>query len=708
MVASRSSAVKATEALRTSSREEAWQSFIRHYHEGDVIIGFVHRMKSYGVFVEIIPGQDGLVHRSEIIPGQVVEIEDHLWPGDQVRAVIQRIDRSKKRIHLSIADYLYQEGKKTADKHSTSHLTSDSGSTESGIPLLILSSVDPDQYEAETQRMFEAFDVQPKRIRDILLVEDQSDLRNSLVTLLQEAGYLVTVLEDAAAASQLGAAGRYDLILLDAHTPEADGIEAAVEILEKCPGDRVVLMTGIPLNQEELQRLASVAPVAVLQKPLLIRDLEALLTALETGSEIRWQPEQSSVGSSTVPELGSFSAASKQDLCSATKQILGQLKVDTGASAAAVFGMNLVTRQAELLCGIGIDRSVFEQRRSELDISPVKDVIVDDEHIFETDAIDRMPAKFKYLLLLLEFRACVGIPLTTAGNRRFGLFIFHESPAHFNSRHKQHAYHTASALNALIERYQVERALRTTQEFSTLGQLSAGLAHEVNNRISALEAQVQLLKRYSQSIGVASTADKILQPGSANQLQTQLSALSETVSRLRQTAFLFQQLVSPQKGRVCHPSTAIQRAVGMLLTTARKSRVRVDIGTLPKLPLVHANDIALEQVLINLILNSIQQIREQGLHYGWVRVAASMDGTDAMLPVQISVADNGPGIHRQWWERVFDLGFSTRPNGSGLGLFVARSLVESFGGELYIAESAMLTGTTFVVALPTEHGREKG
>jgi signal transduction histidine kinase len=69
-------------------------------------------------------------------------------------------------------------------------------------------------------------------------------------------------------------------------------------------------------------------------------------------------------------------------------------------------------------------------------------------------------------------------------------------------------------------------------------------------------------------------------------------------------------------------------------------------------------------------------------------------------PVQVRFSDNGPGIHRKLWDRIFDLGFSTRPDGTGLGLYVARRLVESLGGRIALEESMVPLGTTFLVELP--------
>jgi two-component system sensor histidine kinase FlrB len=68
--------------------------------------------------------------------------------------------------------------------------------------------------------------------------------------------------------------------------------------------------------------------------------------------------------------------------------------------------------------------------------------------------------------------------------------------------------------------------------------------------------------------------------------------------------------------------------------------------------------------------------------------------------VQARFSDTGPGIHRQLWEKIFALGFTTRAGGSGLGLYIARSLMGSMGGRIVLEESLVPLGTTFLVELP--------
>ena len=68
--------------------------------------------------------------------------------------------------------------------------------------------------------------------------------------------------------------------------------------------------------------------------------------------------------------------------------------------------------------------------------------------------------------------------------------------------------------------------------------------------------------------------------------------------------------------------------------------------------------------------------------------------------VRIYLTDNGPCIHQQLWENIFALGFTTRSDGSGLGLYIARSLIESYGGSIRIDHSIVPLETTFLVELP--------
>ena len=99
------------------------------------------------------------------------------------------------------------------------------------------------------------------------------------------------------------------------------------------------------------------------------------------------------------------------------------------------------------------------------------------------------------------------------------------------------------------------------------------------------------------------------------------------------------------------------------------------------------------------MLNGIQHMEIKRYGQRMLTISTAYCTTMAVAWVQARVSDTGPGIHRQQWDRVFDLGFTTRPEGSGLGLFIARSLITSMGGQISIENSTIPIGTTFLVEL---------
>jgi signal transduction histidine kinase len=110
----------------------------------------------------------------------------------------------------------------------------------------------------------------------------------------------------------------------------------------------------------------------------------------------------------------------------------------------------------------------------------------------------------------------------------------------------------------------------------------------------------------------------------------------------------------------------------------------------------------LEQIILNVTLNAIQQLVEfrPGIK-GWIKVGTQMvDKAGQGAYCQIYIEDNGPGIHFGLWEKVFEIGYTTRREGSGIGLYVSRNLMRDIGGEIFILKSHILSGTTFVLEFP--------
>jgi two-component system sensor histidine kinase AtoS len=172
---------------------------------------------------------------------------------------------------------------------------------------------------------------------------------------------------------------------------------------------------------------------------------------------------------------------------------------------------------------------------------------------------------------------------------------------------------------------------------------------------------------------------------------------------LKDTVELFRELIRAEHEEEVNANDVVERVVQLLRPTARRLRVRIEMDLAPKLPLANGSSVRLQQVFANLLLNALQHVTlkmEKWTNgHGIVRVSTTCEAVRDR-PIRVRFTDNGPGIHHQLWERIFALGFSTRSEGTGLGLFIARNLVESMDGKVIVERSAIPMGTTFRVELP--------
>jgi signal transduction histidine kinase len=149
----------------------------------------------------------------------------------------------------------------------------------------------------------------------------------------------------------------------------------------------------------------------------------------------------------------------------------------------------------------------------------------------------------------------------------------------------------------------------------------------------------------------------------------------------------------------------IRRAELLLRPLARKERVTVSFHLSPNLPSVSGYSAWLQQVFLNLMLNAVQQMALKDDKHRLLEVRTACAHSDKGR-LQIRFTDTGPGIHKRLWEQIFALGFTTRPGGNGLGLYLVRSLLESMRGMVKVEESIIPCGTTFLVELPVSETKE--
>ncbi|WP_168233160.1 PAS domain-containing sensor histidine kinase [Pseudomonas veronii] len=239
---------------------------------------------------------------------------------------------------------------------------------------------------------------------------------------------------------------------------------------------------------------------------------------------------------------------------------------------------------------------------------------------------------------------------------------------------------------SLVVRDLTERELREAQQrhhqdelahtarLVTLGELASGIAHEMNQPLAAVVNYANASQRYLSALGSDSpVAERVAQ--GLERISVHANHAAQVIKRLR--AFL-------RKGRrrmeALNPREVAREAVRLCAWEAGDCQVTIEDRLPDNLPLIYADRVLLEQVLLNLLRNAIEANGEA--HPGRpsrlvIGAAAQRDGW-----VQIDVSDQGPGVSPAQLEQIFTPFYTSKANGLGLGLSMSRSIIEGFGGEL--------------------------
>jgi PAS domain S-box-containing protein len=226
-------------------------------------------------------------------------------------------------------------------------------------------------------------------------------------------------------------------------------------------------------------------------------------------------------------------------------------------------------------------------------------------------------------------------------------------------------------------------SLYQREKLAALGSLLAGVAHELNNPLSVVVARAVLLEEQ----GDPATRAAALK----------IRTAAERCARIVRTFLAMARQQQPERGPV-----AINEVVAAALEIAayalRTSSVDVTLDLAPDVPLILADADQLHQVMLNLVINAQQSLQEQPTPRR-IRIRSRFD--TASGDVQVSVADNGPGVPVDLRARVFDPYFTTKPIGigTGVGLAVSLGIVEAHGGTLTL-DCPAEGGATFTMALP--------
>jgi C4-dicarboxylate-specific signal transduction histidine kinase len=223
-----------------------------------------------------------------------------------------------------------------------------------------------------------------------------------------------------------------------------------------------------------------------------------------------------------------------------------------------------------------------------------------------------------------------------------------------------------------------------SEKLAAIGQLTAGIAHEVNNPIAVIPGNLDLLR---DTLG-----------NKAKPVRAELKLIDEQIERMRLIVTRLLQYARPGEyaGYVeaVDPEQAIDDSLVLVQHLLSRTRIVVQRGSRAARRAV-VNRQELQQVLINGIVNAIQAMPEGG-----TLTLASRDADDDQ--VEIDIADTGPGFPHELVAGTFRPFVTTKKEGTGLGLWISRSLVERYGGDIRARNRDDGTGAVLTVVLPAE------
>jgi two-component system sensor histidine kinase TtrS len=283
--------------------------------------------------------------------------------------------------------------------------------------------------------------------------------------------------------------------------------------------------------------------------------------------------------------------------------------------------------------------------------------------------------------------------------------------AHIRTEHM--VTRRTAQLNAEMEerrRAQEEAQLRLAElahvsRQSTMGELAAGLAHEINQPLAAITNYANGCIRRMEQRGAraASAPDDGKEATAQAETAEILSAIRLIVQQAQRAAGIIQNIrVFLRKGEAARSPMDINRtlrdAAGLLAVEARHNGVEVTLDLGDALPDVLADRVQLEQVVVNLMRNAIDALKhlpEKERHL--TLQSALEENGDAVL---VSVRDSGPGLPPEVRGHLFEPFFTTKATGMGLGLSISQNIIESHGGWIGIDSDPAGTGTTVAFTLP--------
>lgn len=471
-------------------------------------------------------------------------------------------------------------------------------------------------------------------VQEVLVVDDDRDLGENVAELLAASDRRVRTARTAEEAFAAAGESAIELAVVDVRLPGVSGVELAKRLRAVCPDAEVILMTADASIDSVIAAVKEGAYAYVL-KPFDSEELMTLATRALAQVALRRE-----------------STRLQRDL--ARSEALHRSVVDgvedfiVGLDAEGV--VRTWNRPATLATGLGaadaVGRPFASLLASDLAAEPFAQALRTAVHGDSVSDIE--------------------LPVQGREGERIVRWSF--SPLQLGPEVGSLVLAVGADVTGQRE---LERRAVEAEALASLGKLTAGLAHEIRNPLNAASLQLELIGRSAVKLD-----DQELRDGIARRV----AIVREELGRLTNLLNDFLDLARPRAltFEAVDLPDLLHEVANFEEPAARQAGVRIEVRVRDGSPRVRANPALLRQVLLNLVLNAIEALRERGR--GHIVLSARTHGA---ARVEIAVEDDGPGIAPDVADAIFEPFVTTKEAGTGLGLTIVKRVIDRHGGTVY-------------------------
>ena len=662
------------------AEQDPWDTLQDQYPIGSTVEGEVVLLTESKAWLEIRPGMMGLIPKSEIWL-QTQRIEEIFMIQDTVRAQVIDVDEKGRFLVLSIRE-LYKEEFEDSTPGATFRI---GDSLSEALEIF--------QWE-QTRQTFQDLGFSERtreKYQDIILLESNSDISLPFSLMLDGFGFRTQLTQHQDSFFTDLERGEFQLLLTN---PEAlSGILSAASHDQLQRLQQIDLILYCTINQcEAAQRLLTQNTLsgAIQKIPYRTEELVTTMNQLANGQIGSGLSRRSLLMPHRLAKSEQERVAREFD--SNLAELLQQMKESCQADFAMIFEMNLNSREVAIYTEAGRKVELTDFEKSHLQFSPIRDVIIDKAIIAEPEK----GQQYKYMHCLGSFHAVVGRRINYQDENGYAFFLFSEQSYRFSQIPEQYFDVYEIALNALIAKEKFWSKRKEEQKFILIGKLTSTLVHEIQNQITAMGQWIVTLKADSVSLNKDrfKSDDRIFRA----RFEKAVNGLLELHNKSLGIDEIFLNLLRKDKEQEINICDYIMRTLSALKPLADRRAVLIETEMCRDF-LVRIDTPSLNQILINLFMNSLDFIATVRKKSGRIKIKVEKSSQRPGF-FDITYWDNGPGVNEKKRERIFDMLYSTKPGGSGLGLYISRTLAQSMGGSIRVLKTVRLSELSFLIELP--------